>query len=293
MFDLSTYAHSFFSCLMYLSMVSHPFGCFMLIWSVAVERSVRVSGVSFVFPKTSSLRAIADCHSSVISPRRLRLCMRYASWRLLFDFRTPFSLQAKKSLSILGDMQVVNNWISLMQAVRISICSSVKSDWNGFVPLPTMTGFLFCSQGSSFIKMKSEIDRFVPLSIQFVLFLPWDILRIVHIELHQQDTRASAGHHYIRCVSQCISHIQTKIQRMRHISVFVLWSVIQRRSFPTRSHHRCNIPLHMQEQDDSDKWKIVHRLFGYILFVKSLGTVYYWCNSSSSEYFQWAHCRSE
>ena len=36
-------------------MVSHPFGCFMLIWSVAVERSVRVSGVSFVFPKTSSL----------------------------------------------------------------------------------------------------------------------------------------------------------------------------------------------------------------------------------------------
>ena len=90
-------------------MVSHPFGCLILIWSVAVERSVRVSGVSFVFPKTSSLRAIADCHSSVMNHRRLRLCMRYASWRLLFDFRTPFSLQAKKSLSILGDMQVVNN----------------------------------------------------------------------------------------------------------------------------------------------------------------------------------------
>ena len=98
-----------FSCLRYLSMVSHPFGCFILIWSVAEERSVRVSGVSFVFPKTSSLRAIADCHSSVMNPRRLRLCMRYASWRLLFDFRTPLSLQAKKSLSILEDMQVVNN----------------------------------------------------------------------------------------------------------------------------------------------------------------------------------------
>ena len=54
------------------------------------------------------------------------------------------------------------------------------------------------------------------------------------------------------------------------ISVFVLWSVIQRKCFPTKSHHRCNIPLHMQEQDDSDKWKIVHRLFGYILFAKSL-----------------------
>ena len=137
-------------------MVSHPFGCFILIWSVAVERSVRVSGVSFVFPKTSSLRAVADCHSSVMNPRRLRLCMRYASWRLLFDFKTPFSLQAKKSLSILADMWVVNNWISLMQAVRISICSSVNSDWNGFIPLPTMTGFFFYSHGSSFIKTEEQ-----------------------------------------------------------------------------------------------------------------------------------------
>ena len=90
-------------------MVSHPFGCFMLIWSVAVERSVRVSGVSFVFPKTSSLRAMADCHSSVMNPRRLRLCIRYANWRLLLDFSDPFNLQAKKSLSILAEIQVVNN----------------------------------------------------------------------------------------------------------------------------------------------------------------------------------------
>ena len=153
MFEVSTYAQPFFSCLMYLSMISHPFGCFMLIWSVAVERSVRVSGVSFVFPNISSWRAMVDCHSSVINPFKLRLCMRYASWRLLFDFRTPFSLQAKKSLSILVDMQVVNNWISLIQVVRISICSSVKEDWNGFVSLPTMAGFFFCLHSSSFTKI--------------------------------------------------------------------------------------------------------------------------------------------
>ena len=153
MFEVSTYAQPFFSCLMYLSIVSHPFGCFILIWSVAVERSVRVSDVSFVFPNTSSLRAIADCHSSVMNPFRLRLCMRYASWRLLFDFKTPFSLQAKKSLRILEDMQVVNNWISLIQVVRSSICSSIKEDRNGFISLPTMTGFFFCSHGSSFTKI--------------------------------------------------------------------------------------------------------------------------------------------
>src|SRR3712207_9558080 len=95
MFEVSNYAQPFFSCLMYLSIVSHPFGCFMLIWSVAVERSVRVSGVSFVFPKTSSLRAMADCHSSVMNPLRLRLCMRYANNRLLLDFRIPSRLQSR------------------------------------------------------------------------------------------------------------------------------------------------------------------------------------------------------
>ena len=119
------------------------------------------------FPNMSLLRAMVDCHSLVTYPRRLRLCMRYASWRLLFDFKTPFSLQAKKSLSILADMWVVNNWISLMQAVRISICSSVNSDWNGFIPLPTMTGFFFCSHGSSFIKTE-ERDRSVCTSVNSI-----------------------------------------------------------------------------------------------------------------------------
>ena len=52
---------------------------------------------------------------------------------------------------------------------------------------------------------------------------------------------------------------------MRHISVFVLWSVIKEGAFPQKSHHRCNIPLHMQEQDNSDKLKKVRQLFGYIL----------------------------
>ena len=215
-------------------MVSHPFGCFMLIWSVAVERSVRVSGVSFVFPKTSSLRAIADCHSSVMNPRRLRLCMRYASWRLLFDFKTPFSLQAKKSLSILADMWVVNNWISLMQAVRISICSSVNSDWNGFIPLPTMTGFFFCSQVHRLSKLKNKTGRFVPLSIQFVLFLPWGILHSVHIESHRQDTKTSAEHHHMRCVGQCTSYIQMKIRRRRYISVFVFGQWFKESAFPQK-----------------------------------------------------------
>lgn len=40
--------------------------------------------------------------------------------------------------------------------------------------------------------------------------------------------------------------------------------------FSTKSHHCCIIPLYMQEQDNLDKWKKVHQLFGYILFAKSL-----------------------
>ena len=89
-------------------MASEPFGSGFAL-SLADERSVRVNGVSLVFPNMSLLRAMVDCHSSVMNPRRLRICMIYASWRLLFDFRISFSLQVKNSLSILGDMQVVNN----------------------------------------------------------------------------------------------------------------------------------------------------------------------------------------
>ena len=125
MFDVSTYAHSFFSCLMYLSMISHPFGCFILIWSVAVERSVRVNGVSLVFPNMSLLRAMVDCHSLVTYPRRLRLCMRYASSRLLFDFSTPFRLQSNKLLVIFGETLVVKsvilNILTIIERYQIKV----------------------------------------------------------------------------------------------------------------------------------------------------------------------------
>ena len=128
-------------------MVSEPFGSGFAL-SLAAERSVRVNGVSLVFPNMSLLRAMVDCHSSVTYPRRLRLCMRYASSRLLFDFSTPFRLQSNKLLVIFGETLVVKSLTSLMQSVSISICSSEKSDLKGLISLPTIIGFSFDGLGS-------------------------------------------------------------------------------------------------------------------------------------------------
>ncbi len=51
-------------------MVSEPFGSGFAL-SLADERSVRVNGVSLVFPNMSLLRAMVDCHSLVTYHQRL------------------------------------------------------------------------------------------------------------------------------------------------------------------------------------------------------------------------------
>ena len=126
--------NSFFSC---FDVFIYDFPSFrllsLLIWSVAVERSVRVNGVSLVFPNMSLLRAMVDCHSLVTYPRRLRLCMRYASSRLLFDFSTPFRLQSNKFLVIFGETLVVKkfklHWCNQLVFQSVLPKNQIWMDW--------------------------------------------------------------------------------------------------------------------------------------------------------------------